>query len=99
MAALAELAASPNKVVQSLHDFLVYVNPEPHRRTFLKPFVRNQTALAFSQTGACPAPSSTSAGSGLNKSTGPLLESPYLRPNPLRNNKRVDGLLRSSAKL
>jgi Flp pilus assembly protein TadD len=42
--ALAELAASPNKVVQSLHDFLVYLNPEPHRRTFLKPFVRNQTA-------------------------------------------------------
>jgi Flp pilus assembly protein TadD len=42
--ALAELAASPNKVVQALHDFLVYVNPEPHRRTFLKPFVRNQTA-------------------------------------------------------
>src|SRR5262245_15641208 len=42
--ALAELAASPNKFVQALHDFLVYVNPEPHRRTFLKPFVRNQTA-------------------------------------------------------
>ncbi len=42
--ALAELAASPNKVVQALHDFLVYVNPEPHRRTFLKPFVRGQTA-------------------------------------------------------
>jgi Flp pilus assembly protein TadD len=41
---LAELAASPNKVVQALHDFLVYVNPEPHRRTFMKPFVRNQTA-------------------------------------------------------
>lgn len=60
---------------------------------------RLAAALAFSQTGACPAPSSTSAGSGLNKSTGPLLEGPYLRPNPLRNNKRVDGLLRSSAKL
>jgi Flp pilus assembly protein TadD len=41
--ALAELAASPNKLVQVLHDFLVHVNPEPHRRTFLKPFVRNQT--------------------------------------------------------
>src|SRR5262245_4009082 len=41
---LAELAASDNKVVQSLHDFLTYVNPEPHRRTFLKPFVRSQTA-------------------------------------------------------
>src|SRR5712671_1899798 len=42
--ALAELAASPSKVVQSLHDFLTYVNPEPHRRTFLKPFVRSQSA-------------------------------------------------------
>jgi len=42
--ALAELAASPNKFVQLLHDFLVHVNPEPHRRTFLKPFVRSQTA-------------------------------------------------------
>jgi len=42
--ALAELAASENKVVKALHDFLVHVNPEPHRRTFLKPFVRNQTA-------------------------------------------------------
>jgi Flp pilus assembly protein TadD len=41
--ALAELAASKNKFVQVLHDFLVHVNPEPHRRTFLKPFVRNQT--------------------------------------------------------
>jgi len=42
--ALAELAASENKVALALHDFLVYVNPEPHRRTFMKPFVRNQTA-------------------------------------------------------
>ena len=42
--ALAELAASENKVVRALHDFLVRVNPEPHRRTFMKPFVRDQTA-------------------------------------------------------
>ena len=42
--ALAELAASQNKIVRSLHDVLVYLNPEPHRRTFLKPFVRSQTA-------------------------------------------------------
>jgi Tfp pilus assembly protein PilF len=41
---LAELAASKSKVVQTLHDFLVYANPEPHRRTFMKPFVREQTA-------------------------------------------------------
>src|SRR6266404_4123160 len=41
---LHELAASDNPVVRTLHDFLVRVNPEPHRRTFLKPFMREQTA-------------------------------------------------------
>jgi hypothetical protein len=41
---LHELAASENPVVRQLHDFLVKLNPEPHRRAFLKPFVRNQTA-------------------------------------------------------
>jgi Flp pilus assembly protein TadD len=41
---LHELAASENPVVRTLHDFLVRVNPEPHRRTFLKPFMRTQTA-------------------------------------------------------
>ena len=41
---LHELAASKNPVVRSLHDFLTYLNPEPHRRTFLKPFMRNQAA-------------------------------------------------------
>ncbi len=41
---LAELAASPNRLVQGLHDLLVHLNPEPHRRTFMKPFVRSQTA-------------------------------------------------------
>jgi len=41
---LHELAASKNPVVRSLHDFLTYLNPEPHRRVFLKPFMRNQTA-------------------------------------------------------
>ncbi len=41
---LHELAASDNPVVRTLHDFLVRVNPEPHRRTFLKPFMRTQTA-------------------------------------------------------
>ena len=40
---LHELAASKNPVVRSLHDFLVKLNPEPHRRVFLKPFMRNQT--------------------------------------------------------
>ena len=41
---LHELAASENPVVRSLHDFMVKLNPEPHRRTFLKPFMRTQTA-------------------------------------------------------
>jgi tetratricopeptide (TPR) repeat protein len=41
---LHELAASGNPVVRRLHDFLVRVNPEPHRRTFLKPFMRTQVA-------------------------------------------------------
>ena len=39
-----ELASSENPVVRRLHDFLVYLNPEPHRRAFLKPFMRNQTS-------------------------------------------------------
>jgi Tfp pilus assembly protein PilF len=39
-----ELAASKNSVVRELHDFLIKLNPEPHRRVFLKPFMREQTA-------------------------------------------------------
>jgi tetratricopeptide (TPR) repeat protein len=41
---LHELAASENPLIRSLHDFVVRLNPEPHRRTFLKPFMRSQTA-------------------------------------------------------
>jgi Flp pilus assembly protein TadD len=41
---LHQLAASKNPVVRTLHDFLVKLNPEPHRRVFLKPFMRDQTA-------------------------------------------------------
>jgi tetratricopeptide (TPR) repeat protein len=41
---LHELASSPNPAMRWLHDFLVDLNPEPHRRIFLKPFMRNQTA-------------------------------------------------------
>ena len=40
---LHELAASKNFFVRTMHDFLVNLNPEPHRRVFLKPFMRNQT--------------------------------------------------------
>jgi Tfp pilus assembly protein PilF len=41
---LHALAASKNPVIRTLHDFLVNLNPEPHRRVFLKPFMRDQTA-------------------------------------------------------
>ena len=41
---LHELAASQNPLVRTLHDFLIKLNPEPHRRVFLKPFMRSQTA-------------------------------------------------------
>jgi len=41
---LHELAASENPLVRKLHDFVVRLNPEPHRRTFLKPFMRTETA-------------------------------------------------------
>jgi Tfp pilus assembly protein PilF len=41
---LHELAASESKVVRSLHDFMVRLNPEPHRRAFLKPLMKLDTA-------------------------------------------------------
>jgi tetratricopeptide (TPR) repeat protein len=41
---LHELAADKNPVTRALHDFVIRLNPEPHRRTFLKPFMREQTA-------------------------------------------------------
>jgi Flp pilus assembly protein TadD len=41
---LHELAAVQNPVARALHDFVIRLNPEPHRRVFLKPFMRAQTA-------------------------------------------------------
>ena len=41
---LHELAASKNPVVRTVHDFMIKLNPEPHRRVFLKPFMKEQTA-------------------------------------------------------
>jgi tetratricopeptide (TPR) repeat protein len=41
---LHELAATKNPFARRLHDLLVKLNPEPHRRVFLKPFMRDQTA-------------------------------------------------------
>jgi len=39
---LHALAASDNPMVRKLHDFMVRLNPEPHRRVFLKPFMTRQ---------------------------------------------------------
>lgn len=39
---LHELATSKNPVVKTLDHFMTYLNPEPHRRTFLKPFMTAQ---------------------------------------------------------
>ncbi len=41
---LHKIAASKNKYVQSFDRFLTYLNPEPHRRTFLKAFHRQDSA-------------------------------------------------------
>jgi tetratricopeptide (TPR) repeat protein len=41
---LHEMAATKNPIARELHDFLIRLNPEPHRRVFLKPFMRTQTA-------------------------------------------------------
>src|SRR4029079_6428075 len=41
---LSDLAASEQPVMRFLHDFIVNVNPEPHRRAFLKPFMKEQAA-------------------------------------------------------
>jgi len=37
---LHELASSKNKYVRALHNFITYLDPEPHRQTFMKPFMR-----------------------------------------------------------
>jgi Flp pilus assembly protein TadD len=41
---LSDLAASEQPVMRFLHDFLVKVNPEPHRRAFIKPFMKLDSA-------------------------------------------------------
>jgi tetratricopeptide (TPR) repeat protein len=41
---LHQLAASKNPLVRELHDYMIKLNPEPHRRVFLKPFMKQQTA-------------------------------------------------------
>ena len=41
---LHNLANSKNQYIRSVNHFLTYLNPEPHRRAFLKPFMRQDSA-------------------------------------------------------
>jgi tetratricopeptide (TPR) repeat protein len=41
---LHELASSHNPYIRAVDRFLVYLNPKPHRKTFMKPFMRQQPA-------------------------------------------------------
>lgn len=41
---LHELASSRNPVIRKLDNFLTYVDPEPHRKTFMKPFMRQDAS-------------------------------------------------------
>jgi tetratricopeptide (TPR) repeat protein len=41
---LHQMAASKNPVIRWVHDYVTQLNPEPHRRVFLKPFMRTDTA-------------------------------------------------------
>jgi tetratricopeptide (TPR) repeat protein len=41
---LHELANSKNRYIRAMDRFLTYLNPEPHRRTFIKPFMREDAA-------------------------------------------------------
>jgi tetratricopeptide (TPR) repeat protein len=44
---LHDLMASDNRLLHWLHDFLVRVEPAPHRKVFLKPFHRNTQSPEF----------------------------------------------------
>ncbi len=41
---LHELASSNNAIIRGLHNYLIRLDPEPHKKSFLKPFHRNNTA-------------------------------------------------------
>ncbi len=41
---LHELASSRNKYIRAIDYFLTYLNPRPHKATFMKPFMREQSA-------------------------------------------------------
>ena len=41
---LHELASSKNTLIRGIDYFLTYLNPKPHKATFMKPFMREQSA-------------------------------------------------------
>ena len=41
---LHDIAASENPIVRNLHNYLIRLDPEPHKKSFLKPFHRENTA-------------------------------------------------------
>ncbi len=41
---LHELATSKNPMIRTIDHFLTYLDPEPHRKTFMKPFMREDSA-------------------------------------------------------
>jgi Tfp pilus assembly protein PilF len=41
---LHKLASSKNPLIRKVGDFMTYLNPEPHKRTFMQPFMRLDTS-------------------------------------------------------
>jgi len=41
---LHDIAASKNPIIRKLHNYLIRLDPEPHKKSFLKPFHRKNTA-------------------------------------------------------
>ena len=41
---LHDIATTQNKIVRKLHNYIIRLDPEPHRRSFIKPFHRKNTA-------------------------------------------------------
>lgn len=45
---LHQLMASKNPVIQNMDHFMTYLDPEPHRKTFMKPFMRDNAEFCSS---------------------------------------------------
>ena len=44
---LHEFVTSRNKFIHAIDYFATFLNPEPHRRTFMKPFMRQDVRVWF----------------------------------------------------